>query len=244
MSDTNTNTNTNTNTSDENVGLGRLVKEDTRDKKFLLPRRAEATNITSRYWTAKPALDQGATPQCVGFSGYQWLTSFPIRNKPAFTPTELYKEAQKRDEWPGEDYAGSSVRGCFKVLKDKGFVSEYLWAETVDHVVDHLLTIGPVVVGTRWSIGMFMADNQGYIDDIGGNAVGGHAYLLIGANRLRKKKDGKKGAVRVLNSWGPNWGDETSGRATGRAWLSFKALEELMEQDGEACTATELLLPA
>lgn len=218
----------------EQAGLGRLLKKDERDRKFLLPRRAEAANKNSRYWPAQVALDQGATSQCVGYSGYQWLTAFPVSNQPSFTPTDLYHEAQKQDEWPGEDYDGSSVRGCFKALKDKGYVSEYLWADNVEAIVDHLLTIGPVVMGTGWKEGMFMADKSGYIDDIGGKSVGGHAYCLIGANRLKINRGGHKGAVRILNSWGPGWASK------GRAWLSFTALDELLHQDGEACTATEL----
>lgn len=222
----------------ELAGLGRLVSKDDRDKKYLLPRRAEAATRTQRYWATQPALDQGATSQCVGFSGYQWLTAFPLRNRPTFTPAELYKAAQQQDEWPGDDYEGSSVRGLFKVFKDKGYVTEYRWADSVDAVVDHLLTTGPVVMGTNWTNGMFMADDQGYIDDIGGAATGGHAYLLIGANRKRKKADGKVGAVRLLSSWGDKWADR------GRAWMSFDALAELIAQDGEACTATELLMAA
>ncbi len=218
----------------EQAGLGRLVRKDERDNKHLLPRRAEAKHVNSRYWTAKPALDQGATSQCVGYSGYQWLTAFPVSNKPPFTPTDLYHEAQKQDEWDGENYEGSSVRGCFKALKDKGYVSEYLWADSVDAIVDHLLTVGPVVMGTNWLEGMFMADKDGYIDDIGGKVAGGHAYCLIGANRTRRKGDGTRGAVRVLNSWGVGW------QSKGKAWISLAALDELLHQDGEACTATEL----
>ncbi len=221
----------------ELAGLGRLVSQDERDKKFLLPRRKEAGRITQRYWTSKHALDQGASSACVGFSGFRWLTSYPISNSPSFSPFDLYHAAQKQDEWPGENYDGSSVRGLFKVFKEKDYVSEYRWAESVDHIVDHLLTTGPVVVGTSWTVGMFMADNHGYIDDIGGQSVGGHAYLLIGANRMREKADGTQGAVRILNSWGTGWAQK------GRAWLSFKALAELMAQDGEACTATELKAP-
>jgi C1A family cysteine protease len=81
---------------------------------------------------------------------------------------------------------------------------------------------------------MFMADSEGYIDDIGGKDVGGHAYVLIGANRLKQSKHGI-GAVRILNSWGTGWEDH------GRAWISFEMLRWLLSQDGEACAATELV---
>jgi hypothetical protein len=219
------------------AALGRLVSKDDRDHKFLLQPRPEAAIRAQRYWTAPEVLDQGATSQCVGYSGYGWLTAFPTSNRPAFSPTDLYHFAQQQDEWPGEDYEGSSVRGLFKALQLRGYVSTYNWAFTVDPIIDHLLTVGPVVMGTIWTEGMFAADHAGFIDDIGGKVAGGHAYLLVGANRLRASPHGR-GAVRVLNSWGHTWEDG------GRAWLSFQALAWLLSQDGEACTAMELKLKA
>lgn len=220
----------------DQTGLGRLISKDERDNKYLLPHRPEALAKDHHYWTTvTPTLDQGGTSQCVGFSTYQWLTAFPISNRPSFTPTDLYRMAQELDEWEGTDYEGSSVRGAFKALKTMGYVSEYQWATGIGAIVDHLLTVGPVVVGTNWTDGMCMPDKTGCIDDIGGRAVGGHAYLLVGANRFKHTLNGL-GAVRVLNSWGSSWGEN------GRAWLSFQALDELMRQDGEACTATEVKL--
>jgi hypothetical protein len=217
----------------ELAAMGRLVSKDTRDHNYLLQPKKIALKKTSKYWVALPALDQGDTPQCVGYSSYQWLTSSPVKNLPPFKPVDLYHQAQKNDEWPGEDYEGSSVRGAFKYLKSAGYVSEYRWALDVETIVGHLLTVGPVVMGTTWTEGMFMADSEGFIDDIGGKEAGGHAYCLIGANRLKKSKHGV-GAVRVLNSWGTGWEDK------GRAWLSFAALSWLLKQDGEACAAMEI----
>lgn len=218
------------------AGMGRVPsKKDARDLNFLLEKKPEAAQYEHRYWTSQPALDQLDTPQCVGFSGFRWLTSFPIKNLPPFTPADLYKQAQRSDEWPGENYEGSSVRGLFKYLLSAGYVSEYRWAANVDAIVDHLLTVGPVVMGTSWTEGMFMVDREGFIDDPVGEVVGGHAYLLIGANRTKASTiHNTTGAVRILNSWGQNWGDH------GRAWLSFGALAKLLADDGEACTANEL----
>jgi hypothetical protein len=215
------------------AGLGRLVSKDERDKKYLLSRRPEAAAKQYRYWKTQPALDQRDTSECVGYSAYQWLTAFPISNRPDFTPTDLYRLAKANDEWPGSNYEGSSVRGAFKALKAKGYVSQYRWAPGSREIVDHLLTVGPVVVGTAWTVGMFMPDRLGCIDDVGGEVTGGHAYLLIGANRKKSTPNGL-GAVRILNSWGPSWAEN------GRAWMSFKFLDWLMKQDGEACTATEI----
>lgn len=199
----------------------------------MLAARSQALGVQQKYWTSPGVLDQRDTSMCVGFSAFKWLTSFPIKNVPALTPQDLYHQAQLIDEWPGEDYDGTSVRAAFKVLRSLGYVSEYRWATNLEGVVNHLLTVGPVVVGTEWTEGMFMADTFGYIDDIGGRSVGGHAYLLVGANRKRWSPNGT-GAVRILNSWGPNWSDK------GRAWMSFKCLDWLLGLNGEACTAQEI----
>jgi hypothetical protein len=181
----------------------------------------------------RTVLDQGATPQCVGYSGFGFLLNGPVTNIPHFTPTDLYHYAQQNDEWPGEDYEGSSVRGLFKALQTLGYIKEYKWAFSVQPIVDHLLLVGPVVMGTIWTEGMFAADHAGFIDDIGGNVAGGHAYQLIGVNKLMRTPHGV-GAVRMVNSWGASWEDH------GRAWISFQMLEWLLSQDGEACTSLEI----
>jgi hypothetical protein len=151
-------------------------------------------------------------------------------------PSALYRECQLVDEWPGEDYDGTSVRALFKVLQRVGIVSEYRWAFECEAVIDHVLMHGPVVMGTSWHNDMFDPDRWGYIQPTG-EIMGGHAWLIIGAARDRKNPDGSKGAVRMVNSWGPNWG-----RQQGRAWITFEHLDHLIKDYGEACTATELRL--
>jgi C1A family cysteine protease len=81
---------------------------------------------------------------------------------------------------------------------------------------------------------MFMPTEDGWLRVIGPED-GGHEYLLIGADRDKKcPHDGSIGAVRMLNSWGPNWGEN------GRAWISRANLEYLLKNEGDCCTATEL----
>jgi C1A family cysteine protease len=218
------------------TGLGRRVSIDPRDRDHLLPRAAlarAADGITARYWfTPGEAYDQGATSECVAYSTCRFLVTYPIVNKPIeFTP--FYKRCQQVDEWPGEDYDGTSVRAAFKILQADGLCTSYKWAFDVETVVNHVLSTGPVVMGTTWFLDMFTPDRHGYITPTG-YPVGGHAWTIVGASRTRKNPDGSVGAVRMINSWGPNWGEK------GRAWITFRDLQTLIDDYGEACVAQEI----
>lgn len=212
-------------------GLGRRHAPDIRDASY--PASALLTTVptlTYRYWNASGWWgDQGSTPRCVGYAWAHWLEDGPVTHKgpsPIVGPSAIYTEAQKVDEWPGEDYDGTSVRAGAKVLQSKGFIKSYHWAITLTEIVATLLTIGPMVVGMNWYESMFEPDEAGLLH-VGGSVAGGHAFKLDGIN-LRHS------LVRVKNSWGRDWGNN------GFAYLHFGDLERLLAEDGEACVATEI----
>lgn len=209
--------------------FGRLPAIDFRDRKFLLEIPAKMPTTGIKYYFTRPAMNQGATPQCVAYSGEQFLLSGAVVNRMYKTPEQLYKECQAVDEWEGSNYDGTSVRALFKVLQGKKFISEYRWAFNLSAVVEHVLTTGPVVFGTNWYGSMMDTDALGYIRIKSGSfIVGGHAYMVKGVNV-------KKQALRVINSWGRSWGQN------GLAWLSFTDAERLISEAGEAATAKELV---
>ncbi|MBA3727577.1 MAG: hypothetical protein H0W86_14385 [Armatimonadetes bacterium] len=216
----------------ELTGLGRRRYYDPRDRAHKLT--PEKTATTRKMWLAPPVLDQGATSSCVGHSLRSWLSAGPICNKGGPDAFKLYELAQQSDEWEGQepDYEGSSVRGGMKALQALGLVSAYKWAFTLEDVVNQLLTASPMAVGTDWHYSMFQPDRWNYIWTGGGNA-GGHAWLLTGADKLKKNPDGSQGAVRAQNSWGTGFADK------GRFWVSFGELEKLIKADGEAAVAVE-----
>lgn len=216
--------------------LGRVYVEDVRDKKYqlksLLP--LELPGIDYKYWWPSGWWgDQQNTPYCVAFSWAHWLAEGPItqiRKRVGGTSpidtTYLYSEAQKNDDWVGEDYEGTSVRAGAKILKRDGFISAYNWAWDIETIKNALLTKGPMVVGTSWYYGMFFPDSNGLIRATG-DVMGGHAYLLDGINM-------KKKLIRIKNSWGKSWGKN------GFAYISFEDMEKLILEQGEACLAIEV----
>lgn len=227
-------------TSQENsTRFGRLPSKDIRALKYLLrlPNliTAETTTRTYKHWDTADVLDQGNTPHCVEYSGRQYLMSSPVRNKWKEPNGDLYRQCQLVDEWEGEDYDGTSVNALFKVLKSKGYVTEYRWAYDNDSVASYLLTTGPMVVGTDWYTGMMDTNRDGFVNT-SGYQEGGHAYLLTGTNTRKRCPDGSLGAHRITNSWGVRWGEN------GRAWISYADFSKLLANWGEAAVAAEVMV--
>jgi hypothetical protein len=216
-------------------GLGRLYEWDDQNLEYKLPRKAVPSSVTSRYWWTPEIVDQGEKPYCVGYSGYTWLRCGPVYNKPDLTPDQLYKIAQDNDEWPGDDYEGSSGLGLMKGLKDRGYVKEYRWALDADTAMAWVLTTGPVLAGTNWFSGMTEPDKYGYLHATGANE-GGHEWLISGASRTKLNPDRSIGAFRMTNTWGKDWGDG------GRAWVTKREFDALLKDQGDCVTPTEILL--
>lgn len=223
-------------------GGGRLRSVDERDRQYLLPPRAAAPTATTRtykHWTAPEALDQGSSSSCVGHAWHQLLRCSPIRNvKDIPGPYDIYNAAQLIDEWPGVDPAvqGTSVRAGAKILAKQGYISSYRWAFDGATAVNHLLNVGPMVIGVDYYEGMMAVDGKGFVYPKG-RMIGGHAVAVIGVNTLEKCPDGNTGAVTYLNSWSPSWGRK------GRAKLSIHAFDQLIRANGEAATVVEVYKP-
>lgn len=213
----------------QQYGLGRLYMPDHRDCEYLLKELTPAkVRIKTRHYRTHAALNQLETPYCVGFAWAQWLYSAPLMSKLASVaaPSAIYAEAQKHDEWDGEGYAGTSVRGGAKALQSLGHIKHYFWEYTTEGVRDWLCADrGTIVLGTNWYANMTELAPGAYAKPNGG-AQGGHAYLCCGYNQ-------RSGSFRCINSWGSSWGDN------GRFWLAGEDLELLLSQDGEACAATQ-----
>jgi hypothetical protein len=207
-------------------GLGRIYIPDERDHQHLMrtimPQVAPERSY--RYWSAGWRGNQGAKPWCVAFAWFHWLEMMGRLGEPdAWDPSWLYANAQLVDQWAGEDYDGTSVRAGGDVLRRENTIQEYRWSWSVSEVEIAVLTESPVVVGSKWTNGMFTPDTDGFIWPTGGSA-GGHAWVISGVNRDKR-------VFRMDNSWGTDWGDH------GRAFLTYEVLEELLDDQGEAAVA-------
>jgi hypothetical protein len=218
-------------------GLGRRFAPDDRDRTY--PMRAHLPPPTalpsSRSWRIGPVLDQGATGTCVGHAWRDWLSAAPVMDDPTAGPSafDIYDAAIKLDEWADNDIDpqrqfGTSVRAAAKVIQGLGHLSSYVWAASAEEARDFVLGKGPAVLGVNWYSEMFNPDTSGLIR-VAGTLAGGHALLAVGYST-------KRGAFRLMNSWGRAWADQ------GRCWITGEDLGRLIAEDGEVCAGLEIPL--
>lgn len=219
-------------------GFGRLLATDPRDQNFLIansPIYSTSGTLRVRYWDDDQWWgDQGSTPECVAYAWVHWLEDGPVYQvnapHPILQPNPIYTAAQKIDEWPGENYNGTSVRAGAKILQQQGFISNYFWTTDVNVLANTILNTGPVVAGTWWYSGMMNPNRTTGLIRASGRLLGGHAYVINGVDMNRR-------LFRIKNSWGRNWGLQ------GRAFISFTDMSKLMRMNGEICLAQEISKP-
>lgn len=211
------------------IRLGRIPQFDDRSKQYPVRelvvegRRLADHSMRSFSWSLGTQLDQGQTPACTGFSTAEELAARPVvvHDVTNDLGTRIYKRAQQLDEYPGEDYEGSSVLGAMKAATEMGYYSEYRWAlgpgakkaeEDLALAVGHH---GPAVIGSNWYEGMFDANSDGYLV-VEGGVAGGHAWVVT---RFHVNK----------GYWTPNsWG------GAGQGWVSRADMVRLLDEQGEA----------
>lgn len=126
----------------------------------------------------------------------------------------VYDRAQQIDEWaetPPE--GGSSTRAVAEFLRQTGIIREYRWITTFPELIKTIIDLSPVYFGSLIYEGMYPPSSGvapgGYWRRTGG-AVGGHAYVLDGANVTLRK-------VRI-QTWGV------------RYWMTFTDMEALFNE--------------
>ena len=178
-----------------------------------------------------PVLDQGREGACTGF-GLATVASYLLRvrgeqpHAAEVSPWMLYTMAKRYDEWPGEDYDGSSARGAMKGWHKHGLCARSQWPDkaqntsiTASRAADAIMRpLGAYfrvnhkdLVAMHAAIcetGVLYATSsvhRGWQEVAEGDerikfkseVIGGHAFAIVGYN-----SDG----FWIQNSWGPNWG--------------------------------------
>lgn len=209
-------------TTAEDPRLGRLVQFDDRSRAYSVSEVLPDRGLRTRSWRCDVHLDQGQTSACTGFSRTYDISGQPVAVKiRGALPKEpfahsLYRLAQYLDEWPGQNYEGSSVLGALKAAQQLGFIGEYRWAFDMDDMLAALSHVGPVVVGTTWFNSMFQPRPSGLLEiRPSSGEAGGHAYTLRRILVTRSAKRAFLGAgedirseplLVVRNSWVKDWG--------------------------------------
>ena len=235
--------------------LDRLPQSDPRNRQFDIADhpRFGAVAMKGRTWAMNERLDQGREGACTGFArAHDFASSpHPLPNITNEFAQALYKLAQKYDEWPGEEYSGSSVLGALKAAKVLGFIGEYRWAFDIDDLILALATLGPVVMGTDWTEGMFNTRPNGLLVPEG-NVAGGHSYMLRGVilskSHMRRVLNDRNEPlregcflVRGTNSWDKDWG--INGEFLMWSDDVERLLKGLSRWPGEAAITTQAFIP-
>ena len=178
--------------------------------------------------TRRNILDQKSEGACTGFAV---AAAINILNQRAgrnivVSARMLYEMAKRNDEWPGESYDGSSLRGAIHGWKNMGVCEDAMWpyftgakkgSLTIESAKDaRNNTLGayyrlrPVVsdfhaaLNETGVIAVSANVHKGWDDPADGiieyykKAGGGHAFIIVGYN--------DKGFW-IQNSWGKGWGD-------------------------------------
>jgi hypothetical protein len=230
--------------SGKTIKVGGAVKQlnarrdipDIRDRMYepplieLRPRLYPAGNFLS------PILDQGDEGSCTGFSLAATVNlllnqrlsaaGLPLRaGGELVSPRMIYEMAKVHDEWAGEGYEGSSLRGALKGFFHNGICTlneaPYVPGEKNGRLtVPRAKDARNIGLGAYYRLRPQMIDYHAAISQAGtvyvsaqvhegwqqpqdgrivpsNRPIGGHAFAIVGYD--------DEGFL-VQNSWGPNWG--------------------------------------
>ncbi len=186
-------------------------------------------------------LDQGREGACTGFGLAAVINLLNVRRDRQIrvSPRMLYEMARRFDEWPGEEYSGSSCRGSIRGWHNMGVCTEELWpykmndnsALSIDRAKDaRSNTIGAyyrlrhdivdfhaalnevevLYVSATVHSGWYKNSIRDGVIPFREDPIGGHAFAIVGYN--------DKGFW-VQNSWNPGWGINGVALWTYEDWL-------------------------
>lgn len=171
----------------------------------------------SKKWECPVRLDQGREGACVGFGAAHWYACLPwVQITTEKIARFFYQGAKENDEWPGEDYEGTSPNGLFRFLQHMGLIGRFYQVRSAVEAYKILSETGPLMMGARWREGCFEPDDNGYIY-YHGAVQGGHFVCVNGVDFENK-------FVWIVQSWGRRHGID------GAVKLSFFDFEMMLNE--------------
>jgi Papain family cysteine protease len=180
-------------------------------------------------------LDQGQEGSCTGFglAAVINLLNTEKRNLDfTASPRMLYEMAKKHDEWPGEDYSGSSCRGAIRGWKNMGVCSDHEWPYDINNpgelTIEHAYEARSNTLGSYYRLRADINDYHAALNEVGAIYVSANVHsgwekpkTSEGTNLAVIKPSNKingghafaivgynnQGFV-VQNSWGIDWGSD------------------------------------
>ncbi|MDP9975264.1 putative chitinase/putative alpha/beta hydrolase family esterase [Variovorax paradoxus] len=194
-----------------------------------------------------PILNQGSEGACTGF-GLATVANYLLQRRRVVpdsvpvSPRMLYDLARRYDEWPGENYSGSSARGAMKGWHKHGICSEELYPYQPGKVDRRGMTEQRVADGMRRPLGAYFRVNHkdlvamhAAIAEVGvlyATATVHEGWNSAGTDGLIVQSEVITGghAFAIVayddqgfwlqNSWGPTWGLRGFARVTYDDWLA------------------------
>ncbi len=121
----------------------------------------------------KMVLDQGQEGACTGFglaAAIDFL-KFKRGETVQVSARMLYEMAQKHDEWPGEDYDGSSCRGAIKGWKNMGVCRDELWPYIPDNpgqlTIEKAKDARSTILGAYYRLHPVLNDYHAALNEVG-----------------------------------------------------------------------------
>ena len=193
-----------------------------------------------------PILNQGQEGACTGFglaavANYLLWTRKVVPEGARASARMFYEMARRYDEWPGENYSGSSARGAMKGWQKHGVCGDVAWPYRVNNAGGALTQVRAADAARRPLGAYFRVNHENLVSMHSALAetgvlyatakvhegwgqvkadgiipfqtklLGGHAFAIVGYDQ-----DG----LWIQNSWGPGWGKNGFGRISYDDWLA------------------------